>query len=337
MFRSRWPRGGPPGFTLIELLVVIAIIAILIGLLLPAVQKVREAAARAKCQNTLKQLALGMHNCHDVNGHFPSGGFGWNWVGEPELGSGKDQPGGWVYSVLPYIEQDNVFKIGAGLTGTAKLNANRDKSRTPINLMNCPSRRAPIQYPVGSGITYVNLTNPLERSGRTDYAACGGSNQNSIEPGGGPPSFSQNTPAWWAANPGYTNPTRFNGIVFAKSQVRITDITKGTTNQIMLGEKFLTTNNYTTGSDPGDNECMYTGMNNDVVRGTFRDPVQDMSSTEVSRRGLADPTFRFGSAHPSGFNAALADGSVRVIRYSIPNTQFRPLGDIRSAAVINLD
>src|SRR5262249_28518910 len=105
-------------FTLIELLVVIAIIAVLIGLLLPAVQKVREAANRIKCANNLKQLALATHSYHDANGAFPPGGAlnpDWNvvvsgetgWIGD---GGWRADKGSWMVYILPYIEQDNLYQ-----------------------------------------------------------------------------------------------------------------------------------------------------------------------------------------------------------------------------------
>ena len=103
------------GFTLVELLVVITIIGILIALLLPAVQAVREAARRVECSNHIKQLALAMHSFHESQGAFPSGGWGYTWAPHPDRGLGIEQPGGWAYSLLPFYEQQALFDLGSGV------------------------------------------------------------------------------------------------------------------------------------------------------------------------------------------------------------------------------
>ncbi|MDO7677282.1 MAG: DUF1559 domain-containing protein, partial [Pirellulales bacterium] len=100
-------------FTLVELLVVIAIIGILLGLLMPAVQSARESARKASCQNNLKQIGLGVQQHVQSNGFFPSAGWGWHWTGDADLGFGRSQPGSWIFSILPYIEETVIYKFAS--------------------------------------------------------------------------------------------------------------------------------------------------------------------------------------------------------------------------------
>src|SRR5438876_2072431 len=176
------------GFTLIELLVVIAIIAILIGLLVPAVQKVREAAARTQCQNNLKQIGLAAHNHHDSLRALPHGGVYWSYApdylspGQPA--TGKGQSAGWMFQILPYLEQDAIWKGGGGTTITA---CQSNAIGAVIPLYFCPSRRRPMAYN-NTGGNWVNANNsalsgangPGALHGLADYAGSSYANDRAI-------------------------------------------------------------------------------------------------------------------------------------------------------------
>ncbi len=308
------------GFTLVELLVVIAIIGILVALLLPAVQQARESGRRTQCKNHLKQIGLAFQNHHDVQGFFPSSGWSWTWVGDPDAGYGTSQPGGWTYNCLSYMELQNLRDIGSGEPfATKKASLVRLVITAPPTFY-CPSRRTPKPYAQTVGQHNVNSTTT---AAKTDYAAnCGSQNRNEHDhlpdPGSSPP----------PAPPAPASPEP-NGISFRMSKVRIADVLDGTTHTIAVGEKYLPPKRYETGNDAADNENMWVGFDNDVNRSTnagYWPPYRD------NNRIVDWQTF--GSAHPAGFTAVFCDGSVHVIPYTIDRTIYGYLGDRRDGIAI---
>ena len=147
-------------FTLVELLVVIAIIGILIGLLLPAINAAREAGRRAHCKNNLKQLGLAAQNHLNEQGIFPTGGWGWGWCGDPNLGYKRSQPGGWTFNILPYMEFKYLYNYGAGggPGSTPQMNGAALMLKTAIPTYICPSRAAVQLYPIPDGKYPINAT-----------------------------------------------------------------------------------------------------------------------------------------------------------------------------------
>lgn len=164
-------------FTLVELLVVIAIIGVLVGLMLPAIQASRESARITSCKNNLSQLAKGLLGHDTAMVGFPSGGWGDLWLGNAERGSEKQQPSGWTYSVLPYIEEIPLHTTVKGVTSDTSADAYARLTSTPVPLFSCPSRRSarPIPLPQRTFRTPSSLLVPIANATRTDYAANAGS------------------------------------------------------------------------------------------------------------------------------------------------------------------
>jgi prepilin-type N-terminal cleavage/methylation domain-containing protein/prepilin-type processing-associated H-X9-DG protein len=294
-------KSGHRGFTLIELLVVMAIIAVLIGLLLPAIQASRAAANRMSCQNNLKQTALAFQNHHDVLGFFPTGG--WKWSTPPTFQDGKPvtgcgQQAGWGFQVLPFIEGGNAWGGGQATT-------DEDRIRAAVGTANkvffCPSRRAPMirtfsysEYLGGKPVAHAMC----------DYAASNGEETGVVLP------------------------------CYPNCQlVRLQDVTDGTSSTLLVGEKRMNLNQLATREDADD--IGYTaGWDNDTIRNTDERPKQDYHGDPVAEEPTDDKK-RFGSSHPGQFNAAFVDGSVRPVRYAVDKKVFKNLGNKSDGQVLS--
>jgi prepilin-type N-terminal cleavage/methylation domain-containing protein len=319
--RSLRPRHG---FTLVEMLVVIAIIGILVAMLLPAVQAAREAARRSVCQNNLKQLSMAILEIESSKRFLPSGGWGYAWVGDADLGVGFNQPGGWWFDVLPYIDQAALHDQGAGLTSgsAAKNSFSNIVIQTPLPVLHCPSRRIAKTRPSNSCSANCNLPGtPLQA--KTDYAGNGGDNDLvDATQIGQPGSIAQGQSAayWQTAPMGPQN----SGVCLQHSQLDMGMIRDGASNTYLLGEKYVDPDHYeASNNDGGDNESAFTGMNWDTMRtannqsyGVTTNAASTMTPPRPDTPGFYD-YWRFGSAHVATFSMVFCDGSVHMISYSI--------------------
>jgi prepilin-type N-terminal cleavage/methylation domain-containing protein/prepilin-type processing-associated H-X9-DG protein len=300
-------------FTLVELLVVIAIIGILISLLLPAIQAAREAARRTTCRNNLKQLGMACMLHIDRLKYYPTGGWGYEYVGDPDRGYGKTQPGGWLYSLLPGIEMNSLREMGRGGSAATKKLMARQVACTPLSFMNCPTRRTVMLFnntnnPHGTNYVASNAeASPVIARG--DYAACSGSQANC-----------ENWDDVDTIDP--ANSHFMNGLIYYKSQIQPKDVRRGTSHTIIIGEKYLNPDAYLTGRHTGDNESMYTGNNNDTNRTTNSVPLRDRRGFD----GPGAPEGWFGSAHAAACNFVFADGNVQSISYEVNANTFKCAG-----------
>ena len=303
-------HGSRRAFTLVELLVVITIIGILVSLLLPAVQSAREAARMAQCKNNLKQLGLGAKSHATMHGHYPSSGWGYRWIGDPNRGFGKSQPGGWAYNTLPFIEQTALHDIGLGMTGAALNTELVRVQQGVVSTFHCPSRRQPKLYPAIAGLADAHNTDfPTGGTAKTDYAANGGEQvQTFAGPGAG--ATEPTVPSW-----AYDH----TGVTHVASEVRPAHVRDGQSGTYWAGEKNVLPDHYTTGTNAADNGSLYQGHDWDNMRWGAEVPRRDQPGVDLYQR--------FGSAHAAGVNFVMCDGSVHTINYSIDPQVHRRLSN----------
>jgi prepilin-type N-terminal cleavage/methylation domain-containing protein/prepilin-type processing-associated H-X9-DG protein len=270
-------RRRRPGFTLIELLVVIAIIGILVGLLVPAVQKVRSAAARIQCANNLKQIGLASHNYHDTNGRLPPGYLA-------TAAYPSTTPGwGWAAHLLPQLEQDNVYHL---LDFTQPLEK-QAAIQTMLPVFLCPADQP---SPGPFAITDPSFAT-ICMAAPSSYAATVGPDADEVDAPAG------------------------SGIFFRNSKIRLTDISDGTSNTTMAGDRaWVDSNGIWAGAPNG--AVIRAGQANPWTNATGPAAALVLvhnnwiNITSDADGGLDD----FSSKHTGGVNLLFADGSVRFKR-----------------------
>ena len=314
------------GITLIELLVVIAIIGLLVGLLLPAVQTSREAARRMSCANNLRQIALAAHHYHDAKGRFPTG------VRLPVVVAGTPSGGTnlWV-ELLPFLEQNNLYRKWDFKDNRNNVHGIMDATQaTVVPILLCPSD--PLPAPVWN-LTAETAASPSWSRGFYGLSSYGGNAGTRAVHTGGPPSFPR---------------ISRDGIFYLNSNVRLGDVSDGTSNTFLFGERLhhdlefdrfrpVTWPDATAVAGWGrwgyiaNAGAMFQVALHAAARINYQTPA-DAGFAELENRGCA-----FGSGHRSGANFAFGDSSVRFVHDSLPLAMLQDLSTRSGGEVVSID
>jgi len=382
------------GFTLVELLVVITIIGILISLLLPAVQAAREAARRAQCNNNLKQIGLAALNHESALKFYPSGGWCFSggsgattftgMAGNPDRGCGVNQPGCFLYNILPYIEQSALYQLASNKTGSNLQAAVTTMLQTPVSAFYCPSRRQAKVYPNQTVVQTTKVQNIacgarndassvlLDAAAKTDYAGSGGVQWVNLQDmcnyymptvitivdqagaealvadkvtmktflsilGGGGGGNTRNFGNATTTFPGA------GGATYLFSTVAVGDISDGTSNTFLAGEKYLDPELYEAIYAPTASETRgygdapaLNGQTNCFLR-WVPSFIDSSTSSYAFRDTLGYKAYKpWGSCHAGGYNMVMCDGSVRQVSYGTATSVCNSLGNRKDGKVIDL-
>ena len=288
------------GFTLVELLVVITIIGILIGLLLPAVQSAREAARRMQCMNHLKQMGLAFLQHESTHGHFPTGGWGYQWTGDPDRGAGWRQPGGWVFNILPFVEQQSLYE---GLQEPSGANL----ARSMPNVYTCPS----------DGQQPEDVTSPTDHKTSNYWGVMGaGRNGKVVE-----------------LNDSICGSYYTDGLFPPGYARRMRDVQDGTSNTLAFGEATYQLRGWIKGVYFASSTqiCMLGAKN---VRWPINSDPEVLCYTGcTSGRTLLLNDVFFASRHPGGAQFTFVDGSVQFLSETIQFDIYEDLATVAGGEV----